>query len=74
MSKNNKHMGGYLTPKSLAQRWSIKPETLQRWRVANMGPRYIKIGGSVKYKIGDVIKYEKTRTFYGTSCRANPDE
>ena len=74
MSKHKKHMGGYLTPKSLAKRWSMRIETLQRWRVANEGPRYVKIGGRVKYKIADILKYENERTFYGTSCRANPDE
>jgi hypothetical protein len=74
MSKNKKHHGGYFTPKMLAYRWNISVDTLQRWRIANDGPRYVKVGGRVKYKIADIIKYEKSRTYYGTSCRANPDE
>ena len=35
----------------LAARWRISPRTLERWRWAGGGPRFIKIGGRVVYRI-----------------------
>ena len=49
-----------LTEKDLASRWSVSHRTLQNWRVAKKGPKYIKIeGSSVRYFMVDIIKYEK---------------
>ena len=42
----------------LARRWSISPRTLERWRWLGRGPRYLKIGGRVVYRLDDVEAYE----------------
>ena len=42
----------------LARRWRISPRSLERWRWQKVGPRYVKIGGRVVYRIEDVLAYE----------------
>jgi len=42
----------------LARRWNLSPRTLERWRWLNQGPRYLKIGGRVVYRMEDVEAFE----------------
>ena len=42
----------------LARRWNVSPRTLERWRWLNQGPRYLKIGGRVVYRLEDVEAFE----------------
>lgn len=42
----------------LARRWRISERTLERWRWLKLGPRYLKIGGRVVYRLEDVEAYE----------------
>ncbi len=48
----------YLTQVELAVRWRISPRTLERWRWAGEGPRFIKIGGLVRYRLEDIEGFE----------------
>ena len=48
----------YLTQVELAARWRISPRTLERWRWAGEGPRFIKIGGLVRYRFEDIEGFE----------------
>ena len=43
----------------LADRWNLSPRTLERWRWEKIGPRYLKIGGRVVYRLEDVEAYEE---------------
>jgi hypothetical protein len=36
----------------LAERWNLSPRTLERWRWEKIGPRYLKLGGRVVYRLG----------------------
>jgi hypothetical protein len=47
-----------LTEQMLAERWYCSTSRLQRWRAANTGPTYLKIGGKVLYRQEDVSAYE----------------
>ena len=47
-----------LDQKSLADRWLISPRTLEQWRWQGKGPRYLKIGGRVVYRLTDVEAFE----------------
>lgn len=70
MSQNNIHHSSaapaarspqpvrHLTQVELAQRWRISPRTLERWRWLGQGPRYLKIGGRVVYRLEDVEAFE----------------
>jgi predicted DNA-binding transcriptional regulator AlpA len=48
----------HLGQNELARRWGISPRTLERWRSASEGPTYLKLGGSVAYRLEDVLAYE----------------
>jgi len=60
-------MSKMLTPKELCERWKIADKTLRKWRVANVGPAYIKLGegrnSEVRYRIDDVEAFEKSNRF-----------
>jgi hypothetical protein len=40
---------------------------MQRWRTAGYGPAFIRIGGSVFYRMADVLAFEKARRTHGGS-------
>lgn len=44
--------------RALAQRWNKSLRTLQRWRGEGYGPPYIRIGGTVHYRVADVLAFE----------------
>ena len=48
----------HLHQTDLARRWRISPRTLERWRWLNQGPRYLKIGGRVAYRLEDIEAFE----------------
>jgi hypothetical protein len=48
----------HLDQKGLAKRWLISPRTLEQWRWQGRGPRYLKIGGRVVYRLSDVEVFE----------------
>lgn len=49
----------HLNQIELAARWNISHRTFERWRWSGEGPRYIKIGGRVVYRLEDVEEYER---------------
>ena len=53
-----------LTPKELAKRWSTATNTLARWRVSRVGPKYLKMGegtrSRVRYRLSDIEDYERS--------------
>ena len=57
----------HLNQIDLARRWSISPRTLERWRWIGQGPRYIKIGGRVIYRVEEVEAFEAQQTRGSTS-------
>ncbi len=48
----------HLNQIDLAARWNISHRTLERWRWTGEGPRYVKLGGRVVYRLEDVEAYE----------------
>jgi hypothetical protein len=42
----------------LADRWSLSPKTMERWRVLGTGPKYIRLPGKVIYRLCDIEAYE----------------
>ena len=57
----------HLNQVDLARRWSISPRTLERWRWLGQGPRYLKIGGRVVYRLDDVEAYEARQVHTSTA-------
>lgn len=48
----------HLNQGELAARWTISHRTLERWRWVGQGPRYLKVGGRVVYRLEDIEAYE----------------
>ena len=48
-----------LTPEELAERWHKSPETLRFWRYNGKTPPYVKLNGSILYRIEDIRQFEK---------------
>lgn len=48
----------FLRERDLARRWRKSPRSLQRWRVDGTGPAFVRIGGSIRYRLDDVLAYE----------------
>jgi hypothetical protein len=48
----------HLNQIELAQRWHVSPRTLERWRCFGGGPRFMKLGGRVAYRLEDVEAFE----------------
>jgi hypothetical protein len=60
----------HLTEAQLADRWQISIRTLQAARVKGSGVRFVRIGRSVRYRLEDIIEYEKDRLRTNTSDTA----
>jgi hypothetical protein len=56
----------HLDQKHLAERWLISPRTLEQWRWQGRGPRYLKIGGRVVYRLFDIEAFESARVHINT--------
>ena len=52
---------------ALANRLTNKPNTIEGWRIKGIGPRYIKIGRLVRYRIEDVEVWIEAQTRTSTS-------
>ena len=55
MKTDTKH----LTSRQLADRWGIKEGTLRNWRYIGEGPAFMKVGRSIRYRMANVLYYEK---------------
>ena len=53
-------MDNHLDENRLAERWSISPRTLQRWRQDGKGPPFLKLGGRVMYRVSDIETWENS--------------
>lgn len=42
----------------LASHWGKSVRTLQRWRGAGYGPAYLRFGGTVYYRVADILAFE----------------
>lgn len=56
-----------LTQSDLADRWHLSPRTLEQWRWRGIGPRYLKIGGRVVYRLDDIETFEAARLHQNTA-------
>jgi hypothetical protein len=61
----------HLNQIELAVRWRVSHRTLERWRWTGEGPRFVKLGGRVVYRLSDIEEYEQAMIRASTpgSCR-----
>lgn len=55
----------FFRAQEVADRWQMSVRTLEGWRDQGIGPTYHKIGGSVRYSLDDVEKFEKQWRLHG---------
>jgi hypothetical protein len=58
----------------LSRRWSISPRTLERWRWLGHGPRFLKIGGRVVYRLDDIETFETQQMRISTAEAVQNDK
>ena len=56
--------GKMLTTSELAKRWNGTLRTLKGWRKCGKGPKFVVLndGGTIRYRLEDVVQYEQERT------------
>jgi hypothetical protein len=62
-----------LTPSELAAHWSIKRQTLQKWRTKGYGPRYLKISNRILYPMQAVLQFQKSSLQQSTAQNPVPE-
>jgi predicted DNA-binding transcriptional regulator AlpA len=50
-----------LSRQGLAERYGLPLETIYGWNKTRTGPRYMKVGRHVRYRLSDVLAWEKSR-------------
>jgi len=55
------------SPKETAVRLGVEPSTLANWRWSGRGPRHVKVGGRVRYRLVDIAEYLDRQTRTSTS-------
>ena len=61
----------HLTQRELAERWSKSEATIERYRSDGVGPAYLKIGGKVLYRQGDIEQFERDCLYVNPQSRVN---
>jgi predicted DNA-binding transcriptional regulator AlpA len=52
----------HLSPQQLAERYGLPLETIYGWNKLRSGPRFLKLGRHVRYRLSDIIAWEESRT------------
>jgi hypothetical protein len=47
-----------LDTQQLSRRWNLSPRSLERYRMNGEGPRYLRVGGAVRYRLADIEAFE----------------
>ena len=63
----------WLTRPQLAERLQKPVGTIAQWAVRGIGPRYALLGRSARYRLSDVVAWERERAEQtGTAARSAP--
>jgi hypothetical protein len=62
----------FLNQIELSRRWRISPRTLERWRWLGQGPRHVKVGARVLYRLEDIEAFEADGARASTSTPVRP--
>ena len=49
----------YLCQEHVSRRWGISTRTLEGWRYLRKGPRFVRIGGRIRYRLSDLEEFER---------------
>lgn len=64
----------FFTDKELAERWGLAVATLRTWRTRPQQhyPKFVKIGGAVRYPIAEVERFEQNLTSQDDTINTEP--
>ena len=54
-----------LSPARLSERWDIPVVTLAGWRYRGKGPAFLRLNGTLRYRLADVEAYEAAQLHGG---------
>ncbi|WP_433699269.1 helix-turn-helix transcriptional regulator [Nocardiopsis sp. CA-288880] len=60
--------GPILNTRQLAERWGCGEQTLVNQRYRGAGPRWIKLGRLVRYRLADIEAYEESQAQGGAAA------
>lgn len=58
-----------LDTREAAKRLGVKKHTLENWRVSGRGPRFVKLGGLVRYPVEEITRFLEQALRSSTSER-----
>lgn len=61
MATENKTLEALLNEHDVARITGLSVASVRRWRLMNQGPRYLKVGSSVRYRQEDIFAWLETR-------------
>ncbi len=64
----------HLTQRDLAERWGKAEATIERYRSDGVGPRFLKLGGGVRYRLEDIEQFERECLYDSPSQRRSTSE
>jgi predicted DNA-binding transcriptional regulator AlpA len=67
-----RNLVGLLTEEDLKDMLSVAVNTLQAWRVQGTGPKFVKLGKSVFYRLSDVTEWIDQNVHSRTSTAQEP--
>ncbi|RZI99625.1 MAG: DNA-binding protein [Brevundimonas sp.] len=56
-----------LTNKEAARKLGISHRTLEDWRLVSRGPRFVKLGRLVRYRLDDLMDFLERNSFENTA-------
>ena len=61
MSTENNTLEALLDERAVARATGLSVSSVRRWRLLKQGPKYLKIGAAVRYKVEDVSSWLESR-------------
>lgn len=59
--------------RAMSERLGITTKTAETWRSRGFGPRYVKVGSLVRYRLSDIETWAQGRTVDSTSKKMPKD-
>ena len=56
-----------LTQRQASEMLALSERTLERFRISGIGPKFVRMGKSIRYRLGDVEAWIERRTVGSTS-------
>ncbi|MCX5513366.1 excisionase [Kaistia algarum] len=58
----NEHVDRLLRPEEAAQELQNTAGTLAKWRMQSVGPKFVRVGRSIRYRKSDIERWLQSRT------------